>query len=64
MSMVRSPLEDIPPFDQPLAIPELEPIPYIWGPLPYLRRKRANVRARLERRRLRRIERRRAAAVR
>jgi hypothetical protein len=36
-------------------------IPDIWGPLPYLRRKRANLRARRELRRTRRAERRRAA---
>ena len=61
-----SPLEDHPLFRNAYHFTDEEYeqlfIPDIWGPLPYLRRKRANTRARLERRRLRRAERRAAAA--
>ncbi|MGB2711395.1 MAG: hypothetical protein WBC33_07745 [Conexibacter sp.] len=57
--MVYTPLDDLPPFDKAPVLPDELFIPDIWGPLPYLRRKRAEWRARRERRRLRRFDRRR-----
>jgi hypothetical protein len=63
LKLPRTRLREIPPYDKAPILPDSAAIPYIWGPLPYLRRKRANWRMRREQRRLRHESRRGAHAA-